>query len=177
MGNLRKTLISCFILLNFLAMIRIHLPLDNKYFSTLYRPVDSYLSFFSIYQDWYMFAPNPSSSNGHVTAEVEFDDGTHDTYDFEHSSATNLFKKYAYGEKFRKFVSDGLRKDSNAFMWKDAAKFVLRKLKESNYHKIPLKVHLIRHWNDILHPDVEFRPHLSKTTQYESFRFYTYEVL
>ena len=177
MSRTHKSLISLFISFNLLCMIRVFVPLEAKYFAALYRPIDSYLSFFSIYQDWMMFAPNPNRLNTYLSAEVEFVDGTKETYVFPRPSELGLVEKYVYGEKFRKLISEGIRKDSNQFMWKDTAKFILRKLKNENYEKIPAKVHLFRHWNEI--PDVakEFRPHKQIETKYESFKFYTYEVI
>lgn len=173
----KKMFVSLFIVFNFLIMFRVHLPLDSRYFSTLYKPIDSYLSFFSIYQDWFMFAPNPSKLNLYITAEVEFDDGSKDVYEFERDSMGSLVQKYISGERYRKYISESLRKDKNSYLWKDAAKFAVRKLKDKNYSKIPLKVHLTRHWDEIPQMEEEFRPHLSKSSNYQSFKFYTYEVL
>lgn len=177
MTKINKILVSAFIVLNFLTMVRIFVPLEAKYFATIYRPVDSYLSFFSIYQDWMMFAPNPGRLNTTVEAEVEFDDGSVEKFSFPKQSEMGLFEKYTYGEKYRKIVSEGIRKDENSFMWKDTAKFVLRQLKEKNFSKIPLKVHLIRKWNEI--PDVskEFIPASQSPKSFEQFKFYTYEVI
>lgn len=176
MSKVRKIFISGFIILNFLSMIRIHLPMDNKFLSAIYKPVDSYLSFFSLYQSWTMFAPDPSRANVHLSAEVEFMDGTKDTYFFPQASTMNLEDKFAFGERYR-VISDVIRKDQNDFLWADTAKFALRKLRASNYHKIPLKVNLVRHWNEI--PDVKskFIPHLTKDTDFNSYEFFTYEVL
>jgi hypothetical protein len=177
MSKMRKSLISCFIILNFLCMVRVFAPLETNFFSALYRPIDSYLSFFSIYQDWMMFAPNPGRMNIRLSAEVEFLDGTKEDYFFPNTEDLSLMDKYIYGEKYRKLISEGIRKDNNHFMWKDTAKFVLRKIKNDNFEKIPAKVHLIRHWDDI--PDIakKFRLHKNREINYESFRFYTYEVI
>ncbi len=125
-----------------------------------------------------MFAPNPTRLNMYITADVEFDDGSKASYDFENSKADNLLDKYINGEKYRKYITDGLRKDENSFLRVDAAKFALRKLKEEHFHKIPLKVHLTRHWYETADPRIEFKPHRSKqTAQYQTFRFFTYEVI
>lgn len=177
MSRNKKFIVSFFIVFNFLAMLRVHLPLDAKFFSTLYRPVDAYLSFFSIYQDWMMFAKNPSRINVYMSADVEFDDGTKDTYIFPRPTHMRLIDKYISGERFRKILSEAIRRDDHRYMWADTAKFALRKLREKSFHKVPLKVHLIRHWNET--PDVNktFIPHLSKSQKYESFKFYTHEVL
>lgn len=176
MPLIRKLFISLFVLLNFLIMLKVHLPLDTKIFSYIYRPINIYLSVFSLNQDWFMFAPNPSRLNLLVTAEVEFDDGSKDIYEFERSSKLNFLQRYSYGERFRKFTSERLRMDSNAFMWRDAAKFALRKVKASNFNKIPLRVHLTRYWEVIPDMEKEFRPHLSKNKNYQSYKFFTHEV-
>ena len=123
-----------------------------------------------------MFAPNPSRLNVHLTAEVEFDDGSRDTYYFPDSSKMGLGEKYTNGERYR-VITEAIRRDANSLLWKDSSKFALRKLKDTNFHKIPLRVHLYRHWYEI--PDMrrEFRPHLSKAPKYSTYKFYTHEVM
>jgi hypothetical protein len=158
-------------------MVRVFVPLEAKFFSAVYKPVDSYLSFFSIYQDWMMFAPNPNRLNNYISAEVEFMDGTKENYLFPRPDQLSLVEKYTYGEKYRKFMSEGIRKDSNSFMWKDTAKFVLRKIRNDNFEKIPAKVHLFRNWNEIPDLNQGFRKYNQLETQYQSFKFFTYEVI
>ncbi len=177
MAHLKKILISSFILLNILGMVRHQLPTDSKFINTLYRPVNAYLSFFSIYQDWMMFAPNPNRHNVYLTAEVEFLDGTKTTYLFPGQKGISQSERYAYGERFRKITVEGIRSDKKSFLWKDAAKFVLRKVRDENYSKIPAKVHLYRHWEVIRDMDKEFRPHGTFAKNYETFKFYSYEVI
>lgn len=172
-----KILISSFILFNFLIMARVHMPLNEKFFSKVYRPVDAYLSFFSLYQDWMMFAPNPGKTNILLTASVEFDDGSKENYEFPNPQNMDVFQKYSSGEKFRKIISEGIRKDSNSFMWQDTAKFVLRKMKNEHFDKIPMKVELIRHWDDIPLMSKKFRNHRLVSNDYQKNTFYTYEVM
>lgn len=175
MSGAKKILITGFILFNILGMMRVHLPFDNGLVRSLYRPVDPYLSFFSIYQSWNMFAPDPSRSQAYISAEVEFDDGSKDTYVFPRASEMGLIQKYVNGERYR-VITDNIRNDNNGFMWQDTAKFALRKLRDRNFHKVPMRVDLVRHWDDI--PDVtkEFRPHLSKVQTYKKYKFFTHEV-
>jgi hypothetical protein len=177
MSRTRKIILSGFILFNFLPMLRIHLPLDAKFIGATYRPVDAYLSFFSIYQDWMMFAKNPARLNIYLTADVEFDDGTRDTYVFPKPTELSLLEKYIYGERFRKIISESIRRDDNRFMWPDTAKFALRKLRDRNFAKLPLRVHLNRHWYVTPAMEQEFLPHLQRKANYEKFKFYTYEVI
>ncbi|MFP5385111.1 MAG: hypothetical protein ACLGHN_03480 [Bacteriovoracia bacterium] len=176
MSNLKKILISAFIIFNFLIMARVHLPMNSKFFSALYRPVDPFLSFFSLYQTWTMFSPNPARTNSFITAEVLFDDNSKDTYVFPRASEMSIFEKYVNGERYR-VITDAIRRDNNKFLWKDSAKFALRKLRSTNLHKIPLRVDLVRHWDIIPDMKTSFRPHLKPVKKYSSYKFYTHEVL
>lgn len=177
MSQFKKYLISAFILINFLGMLKFQLPSDSKFISALYYPVDKYLSFFSIYQDWMMFAPNPNRQNVYLTAQVEFLDGTTESYIFPGHKGTSLNERDAYNERFRKITVEGINSNKKSFLWRDAAKFVLRKVKDNNYSKIPLKVHLFRHWEFIPDMEKEFRPHGTFAKNYETFKFYSYEVI
>lgn len=177
MNRFKKIFVSGFILFNFLIMARVHLPVENEFFGRIYRPVDSYLRFFSTFQDWLMFAPNPSRTNYEMSAEVEFTDGTKDTWKFPSPSELTIVGKYLYGERYRKFVSEGVRKNENSFMWKDTAKFALRKIGSNHYDKIPKRVHLTRHWEDVPLLSESFRPHRTFPAKMNSYRFYTHEVL
>lgn len=172
-----KFFISAFIVLNILAMVRVHLPLDKTFFKSLYRPVDAYLSFFSIYQDWLMFAPNPTRMNASLSAVVEFDDGSSDTFMFPKSADMDIFDKYTHGEKYRKIITEAIRNDTHKWMWKDTAKFALRKLKEKNFSKIPMKVELYRHWAETPQMTTKFIPHGERIPGEKKYKFYTYEVI
>ena len=170
-------LISSFILLNVMGMIRTHLPLDEKFFRTIYKPIDSYLSFFSIYQDWVMFSPNPAKLDSYITAEVEFTDGSKEIYSLPRNSELSWVQRYMFGEKYRKIMDEAIRRNDHQYMWKDTAKFALRKLKDTHFHKIPLRVNLTRHWNITPEMNDQFIPHLQKKQHFEEFKFYTYEVI
>ncbi len=177
MSRISKIFISVFIVFNFMCMARVHFPMDTKFFTTVYKPVDHYLRFFSIFQDWLMFAPNPNRTNVEISATIEFEDGTKDVYRFPRSYELGIIGKYMYGEKYRKFTSEGLSRDSNRFMWKDSAMFALRKMGESHYDKMPKTVHLYRHWEDIPLLSESFRTHGTGPETMQSYKFYTHEVL
>lgn len=177
MSKTKKILITTFILFNFLTMLRIHLPLNTKAFTNLYRPIDTYLSMFSIYQDWMMFAPSPNRYNFFITADVEFADGQKDTYKFPRTSEMSFQEKYLHGERFRKITFEGIRMDEFKFMWPDAARFALRKMKDTHSDKIPVKVSLVRHWERVPDMETEFRKHGEMAHKYDNYTFYTYEVL
>jgi hypothetical protein len=177
MSKSKKLLVSIFIVFNFLTMLRIYLPLETKFFRTIYKPIDSYLSFFSIYQDWMMFAPNPSRVNFKLKARVEFSDGVVDFFYFTHSGGLSLKQKYFFGEKFRKLVFDVAQKRERHFLCKDLAKFALRKMRQEHFNKIPIRVQLITIADEI--PDIkdEFRLHHQSHQFKKVTPFYTYEVI
>ena len=137
----KKVIISVFIVFNFLVMMRIHLPQSNSVIRKIYQPVDTYLTFFSIYQDWMMFAPDPGKINTYITAEVEFYDGSKDTYKFSRGRDLTIGQKYLYGEKYRKFLTEAFDHHDKSFLWEDVAKFALRKMKNQSFAKIPKSVH------------------------------------
>lgn len=176
MNHFSKVLISLFIVFNFFIMCRIHMPLNSRIFKSFYKPIDEYLSFFTLFQSWNMYSPNPLRTNAFLTAEVEFDDGTVDVYEFPRADRMDISEKYTHGERLR-VMMESIRVDKNKFLWKDAAKFALRKLKKDNFYKIPLKVHLYRHWSNVPDPQIDFRPHHFVTQNHNSYKFYTYEVL
>lgn len=172
----KKIFISLFIVLNLLAMVRVHVPFEKPFLAALFRPIDSYLGFFSIYQNWTMFSPNPARTNVYVTAEVEFADGSKDTYMLPRNSDLTLGEKYVFGERMR-VLTEAIRRDDGRFLWRDVSKFSLRQVKDKNYNKIPLRVNLVRHWQ--ITPDIKerFIPHATSNNVFNSFKFYTYEVL
>ena len=177
MSRGKKIIISAFIVFNFLSMIRVHVPMETKLFSTIYKPVDLYLSFFSIYQDWMMFAKNPSRTNSYLTADIEFIDGSIETFHFPKSSELKHFEKYKFGERYRKIISEGIIAPNKKFLWKDAARFSLRKMKETQFARIPKRVFLKKHTFVIPEWKSQFIPHYSKNKIYQSTIFYTHEVI
>lgn len=176
MHHLRKSLPTFFILINLLAMFRVHVPLQHEFFSRVYRPVDAYLSYFSLYQDWMMFAPNPTRLNASLEAEVFFQDGSKATYQFPGAGMESLGEKYLYGEKFRKIITEGIRRDSHQFLWKDAAKFALRNLEFHHINKVPMKIKLIRAWDEIPAISEHFRESNSHISSVQKYSFYQLEV-
>lgn len=176
MTVLRKIIISFFIMFNLLVILKERLPLSNKFMIGLYRPIDFYLSYFSNYQNWKMPTTDPTRLNLFITAEVEFIDGTKDFYHFPRSRELGLIDELSYGERYDHLMTNILYREDYDFLWKDTAKFVLRKLRTKNFHKLPMKVHLVKNWNLTPRLENKFISYGTERT-YESFKFYTYEVL
>lgn len=177
MSPSRKFLLSGFIFFNLMGMARCFMPLDYTFFKTVYWPVDHYLSFFSLYQDWMMFAPNPGKLNVALKAEIEFTDGSKEAFLFPDSSKLSLTEKYRFGEKYRKIISESLSRQNHAYLWSDSAKFALRKVRLQHLTKIPYKVDLIRLCDEIPNLSSEFRPHQHSPDKFQETKMYSYEVI
>ncbi len=132
-----------------MIMIRALMPLHYPFFRQLYKPVDAYLSFFSIYQDWMMFAPNPSMNEIYMYADIEFDDLSKDYFHFSMDEA-NYWSSKLKKEKIRKLLSSISYNQKNL---EELSRFALRKIGSKNFHKIPLKITLYQ--NEFSTPDIE----------------------
>jgi hypothetical protein len=152
------------------------MPMEKSFFKYLYRPIDPFLSAFSIYQSWAMFAENPSRINSHISAEIFFTDGTQTTFNFPKSEELSIMKRYSYGERYRKIISEVITVDANYFLWSDVALFALRRVKEKYPLKFPRLVQLQRSWYLIPHPGKTFIVHSERTRNFRQFKFFTYEV-
>jgi hypothetical protein len=158
-------------------MVKLLMPNDSKFISLIYSPVDKYLSAFSIYQDWMMFAPNPNRQNLFISARVDFLDGSHEMYTFPGYKNQSQKDRYIFGERYRKFLVEGLNDSRNSFLYRDASRFVLRKLRDQNFSKIPSRIQLFRNWEVIPDMDKEFRLHGHQVKNYQVESLYTYEVI
>jgi hypothetical protein len=123
-----------------------------------------------------MFSPDPARTNAFVTAHIKFMDGSTDTYTIPRNNDLNFSDRYQYGERFR-VLTEVLRSEDGRFMRRDVAKFVLRQVREKNFHKIPLKVELFENWNTTPDVNQKFLPQYSQNKVYLSRKFYTHEVL
>src|SRR3990167_5171909 len=99
MNNLKKIGIIAFIVLHLMMMVRAQLPMNSKILTWIYTPVTFVQSFFSMYQGWEMFAPNPSKLNIYMDAEIEFDDGTKMLWTFPRATFEGAMEKHLWGEK------------------------------------------------------------------------------
>lgn len=175
MNKLRKYLANTFIVFLLLTMAKPHLPLEAKFLSTIYYPINKLEGLIGTNQKWNMFSPNPTRLDAYVLGQVEYDDGSSDSYDFNKPIGLNIFQKYLYGEKYRKFVSEHLRTDNKSFLWADGAQFVVTKLEAKNSNKKPTKVTLTRFWSETPNWNKHFMKHGEAKPQYNSFVFFTKE--
>lgn len=176
MKRVTRFLSNCFILLVFMMMLKPQLPLNTKFFSMIYRPINLIEGSIGTNQTWQMFSPNPAKLDSYVIGEVTYEDGSTASYDFNKPLGQNILEKYLFGEKYRKYVGEHLRTDQKVFMWEDGAMFAVRKLAAQNEGKKPVKVTLTRFW----HETPDWRQHFLKHSQlksaYNSYLYYTKEL-
>lgn len=159
-----------------MIFVRTHLDPKSSFVKKAYIPLNPIQSFFSQYQSWQMFAPNPSRINAFVSAEVVFDNNESEDYQFYRPGRDELLKRYLFGERFRKFFSEGVRLDKNSRLWPDIALFIKNDLEEKNKDKKVKKIILKRHWNTIPNWQEMFIPFTEPVPlAYENFSFYTKE--
>lgn len=171
----QKILPLSIIILYMMMMMKTHLPLDKVIFKFVYYPVDKIQYFLGFNQTWMMFSPNPSRLDSLVKGEVEFLDGSSVIFDFLKENEKSLSYKYLRGEKFRKYSSENLRQDNNKYLWDDASEYVLRKIQKENLKK-PIKVSLIRYWNETPDWNKSFINHDDWKSNYQKHTFYSKKV-
>lgn len=169
----KKSLVSIFILINFLMMVRAQLPANAPVIEFAYKPITFIQDSLSMWRGWKMFSPNPLKANSYIDAQIVYNDGRQALWEFPYPSADELFKRYVWGERFRKYLSEGVRLDNNKHLWEDAAKYVLSK--QSNAQEIS-KIILSRRWSNIDDWKTGFKKHRELSTKFFKYDFYTYEV-
>ena len=150
---------------------------DSAVVRLVYSKIDPALSFFSFYQDWMMFAPNPTRINSEMYAIVEFSSGDIVKYYFDSPNKLNHIDKYLGGEKMRKYFQDTVSNNRNHFTYRDLSKYVLRQVADANIEKIPLRVKLVYSKNFIPSPYEEFRSSSKQNLKYIDEVLYIHEVI
>ncbi|MGH9703525.1 MAG: hypothetical protein ACRD4K_09130, partial [Candidatus Acidiferrales bacterium] len=119
-------------------------------------------------QGWSLFAPNPTNSNCRLSAEIQHEGGSTNTWNFP------LPQDFGYSyflERDRKWANDNLRMDRNSALWPDAARYVAR-INDDSSHR-PVAVKFFRICIDIQPPGVKTaaNPPAGKPEN-----FFTYQV-
>lgn len=170
--------VNVFIVMNIMMMVRAQLDKNSPVINFVYTPVTFVQNYFSMWRGWSMFAPNPLRTNAYVDAIIKFEDGSKIIYNFPRPDDDSLIEKYVFGERYRKYMTDGLRLDNKKHLWEDGAKFVLRKIAPTHFRKKPISVTLRRRWQKLKPWDQEFIAHRSKfdKTKFKKYEYYTYKV-
>ncbi|NDG83997.1 MAG: hypothetical protein EBX52_03040 [Proteobacteria bacterium] len=131
-------------------------PAPSRTRQILSRFFAPYVDFFSLNQNWAMFAPDPYSLNSFIRAEIRFLDGTTRWIAPPRMSTLNLRDRY-FLERYRKWADDYIRADGYSEYWPLAARYFARKA-YTDAANPPVEVRLWRYWTRIEDPEVRFQP-------------------
>jgi hypothetical protein len=117
-----------------------------------------------------MFAPNPSSLNCYVGAQIFYRDGHTSLWSFPRMEELGIIDKY-FKERYRKYTNDNLRLDSDAAAWPDAARYVARV--NNSPANPPVAVNLVRYWSIVPPPTANG---LYDAPPWQQYAFFHYQV-
>lgn len=159
-----------------MIMIRTHLDRSSPLVYNIYKPITPIQNFFSFYQNWSMFSPNPSRVNAYVDAEIFFKSGKKITYSFLRPSRDELIRRYLFGERFRKYLAEGIRLDGHSRLWPATAEYIARDIKDEHPNEVIDRINLQRHWYNIPDWKENFIPFTKEANvPFQHFIFYTWE--
>jgi hypothetical protein len=174
--QIKRLLINGFILLNLTMMLHYHVDQNNPLMRLIFTPSEFVQDTFSIWRGWKMFAPNPQRLNAYIDAQITLEDGSIKKWKFPHPEK-DLWKKYLNGERYRKFIIDGIRLDKHSYLWADVSRYILRDFQIKNPTQKPREIALIRHWQKIPNWNKIFIPHYSHLAlKYKSYTFFKYKA-
>jgi len=144
----RDRAINLFLIFHLLAILCWCLPFESLPFvigKTLVRP---YFVWSGLFQSWDMFSPSPSRTNSYLEAEIVYEDGTTEYWEFPRMERLSYIERYSK-ERYRKF-EENLRDERYYDTWPDVASYIARQAKGP---KRPQMVMLIANWSDLVKND------------------------
>ena len=137
-----RALLTAFIAFHIVAVLLWLTPATtlNKAFLHLTR---NYISWAGLWQNWGMFAPEPSRLNIYISAVITHRDGTEESWEFPRMNKLDLFSRY-YKERYRKF-EEYAHLDSFDGLWPDIALWIARQ-HDQDPSNPPVRVTLTRNW-------------------------------
>ena len=164
----RRVLLSVFLLFHLFVISVWSFPISLRPLVKVKRVFAPYMVWSGLTQGWSLFAPDPQYVNAYLDAQITYRDGHKKIWKFPMPQDFGYYRRY-FLERQRKWSSDNLRLDSNAFLWPDAARYVARLNNDPN--DPPVTVTLIRHWSFIAPPGS------GQLETWSQYTFFTYSVL
>jgi hypothetical protein len=142
----KRVLINAFLIFHIISIAVWCIPLTNPLTQAYRNVIRPYFRWAGLFQSWDTFSPSPKTINSYITAIVLYGDGNTRIWPFPRMEQLSLTERY-YKERYRKFV-ENLKEDSNAALWPDAARFIVRL---NNTGPSPVRmVFLVRYWSNIV---------------------------
>ena len=143
-----KRLVNLFIIFHLLALGFWSMP-GSPLRRRLVRPFEPYVLKLGLWHVWDMFAPTPLMTNFRCEAEILYEDGSENKWEFPRMEKMGLFEKIPK-ERYRKWT-ERVRTDSYAVIWDDTARWIARNHSENKTNP-PIEVRLVRFWGEIPPP-------------------------
>lgn len=163
-----RLLISLFLLFHLCVICVWAFPYNVRVFMRIKKVIAPYMLWSGLTQGWALFAPDPMYVNTYVDARVTYRDGRTKSWKFPMPQDFGYYRRY-FMERDRKWSSDNLLLDSNAFLWPDAARYIARLNDDPG--DPPVMVELTRHWSYIVPPNS------SQAATWSQYTFFKYSVL
>ncbi|HXS96060.1 MAG TPA: hypothetical protein VN736_15750 [Candidatus Limnocylindrales bacterium] len=163
-----RIVISAFIAFNLFAITCWCVPLDTPLVVACRNMVRPYMLYFGLFQKWDMFAPDPTKLNSYIDAVVTYRDGQTSKWGFPRMEELGIVDKY-FEERYRKYMNDNLRLDTNSGLWPDAARYIARANNRAG--DPPVLVTLVRHWSIVPPPGPDGEPGYVPWSQFEFFHY------
>ena len=164
----RRVLINAFLLFHLFVILVWSFPIRPRSLGRIRKVIAPYMIWSGLTQGWALFAPDPQYINVYLEAEITYRDGQKKIWKFPMPQDFGYYRRY-FMERERKWSSDNLRLDDNAFLWPDAARYVARV--NNDPKNPPATIALVRHWSFIS------PPRSGQPETWNQYTFFTYSVL
>jgi hypothetical protein len=168
-----KAIINGFIIFHVSAFLIWSMPESNLFMQSFSNTIRPYMTATGLWHGWAMFAPNPSSVNSYLEAEILFANGKKRIWTLPRIELEELQNRSPM-ERWNQWEVN-LGNNENSVIWPDAARYIA-KLHRDPSNKL-VSIQFRRYWNRIPPPSSDdFQP-LNKSIRYEhQDLLYTYHA-
>lgn len=142
--------ITSFILVHLYIMIFWGLP-SSGFRGYMVAPIQDYVIKSGLWHSWDMFSPDPLSVIYNLHAQVHYQNGSMDVWEFPRMEKMSYTRRHQK-ERFRKW-RERVRQDAFAVTWEDTARYIARL--HNNPTNPPKQIVLVREWDSI--PPIQFK--------------------
>ncbi len=166
-----------FIALHLMIIFSSSFPDRNKLSDLIQDKLSLYIDYTGLEQRWTMFAPNPTSLNAYVEAEILFQDGTTDRWILPRPTKLNFWEIVLGGDRYCTIAERYLKVDRHQEIWSDVSNYVEREITDREVVGLKReikKIQFYRYTNYVESPEKVFVLHGEKSPYEEEAAYYYY---
>lgn len=166
-----------FIALHLAIIFTSSFPDRNKLSDLIQDKLSLYVDYTGLEQRWTMFAPNPTSLNAYVEAEISFEDGSMDTWIFPRPTKMTFWEIILGGDRYCTIAERYLKYERHAEIWSDVASYVentIARLEADGKKREIKKIQFYRYHNYVENPEKVFILHGEKAPYEKEATYYFY---